>query len=94
MTDIHGQLEGQEVWTRDTKEKYVIGGLLQLSGMVDILQRQADGKAFLINSGDMYTGSLISSYFKGSVITQVMNQMNVSCSAVGNHEFDVSWQSM
>jgi 2',3'-cyclic-nucleotide 2'-phosphodiesterase (5'-nucleotidase family) len=55
--------------------------------------REKDGyttdKPYLILSGgDMWTGPAISTWFQGESMVEVMNAMNYSAAAIGNHEFD------
>lgn len=65
------------------------GGAAGLMG----LWRQKEGydeeKPYLILSGgDMWTGPAISTWFKGESMVEVMNAMDYSATAIGNHEFD------
>lgn len=42
----------------------------------------------ILSGGDMWTGPAISTWFKGESMADVMNEMNYSAAAIGNHEFD------
>ena len=46
------------------------------------------GAYLILSGGDMWTGPAISTWFEGESMAQVMNNMNYSASAIGNHEFD------
>ena len=57
------------------------------------LWRDSDGYAenenfLVLSGGDNWTGPAISTWFKGESTVDVMNAMNYSASAIGNHEFD------
>ncbi|MEI6509540.1 MAG: 5'-nucleotidase C-terminal domain-containing protein [bacterium] len=43
---------------------------------------------FLVDSGDIMQGTLISNYFKGASTIDVFNQIGYQVSTIGNHEFD------
>ncbi|MEI6308766.1 MAG: 5'-nucleotidase C-terminal domain-containing protein, partial [bacterium] len=43
---------------------------------------------FLVDSGDIMQGTLISNYFKGASTIDVFNQMGYQVSSIGNHEYD------
>lgn len=45
-------------------------------------------KFLVLSGGDMWTGPAISTLFKGEPTQQVMNNMEYSAAAIGNHEFD------
>ncbi len=47
-----------------------------------------DGSFLILSDGDMLTGPAISTWFHGESMIEVMNAMNYSAAAVGNHEFD------
>ena len=77
--DEHGWMEATET----------IGGAAGLMG----LWRQAegykeDGPYLILSGGDMWTGPAISTWFKGQSMVEVMNAMDYSAAAIGNHEFD------
>jgi 2',3'-cyclic-nucleotide 2'-phosphodiesterase (5'-nucleotidase family) len=42
----------------------------------------------ILSGGDMWTGPAISTWFKGESMVEVMNAMNYTAAAIGNHEFD------
>jgi 5'-nucleotidase/UDP-sugar diphosphatase len=47
-----------------------------------------DGPFLILSGGDNWTGPAISTWFKGQSMVEVMNAMDYSASAIGNHEFD------
>jgi len=48
-----------------------------------------EGPYLILSGGDNWTGPAISTWFKGESMVEVMNAMNYTASAIGNHEFDV-----
>lgn len=51
-------------------------------------EKGRDGNTLIINSGDMYQGSLFSNENKGEFLTKVMNDIQFDSFTLGNHEFD------
>ncbi|MFQ5750693.1 MAG: hypothetical protein ACE5HI_01740, partial [bacterium] len=47
-----------------------------------------DSSFIILSGGDMWTGPAISTWFQGESMTEVMNAMEYSAAAIGNHEFD------
>lgn len=47
-----------------------------------------DDNTLILSGGDMWTGPAISTWFDGESMADVMNAMNYTAAAVGNHEFD------
>lgn len=43
---------------------------------------------YLVSAGDQYQGSPISNLTKGEVVNEILKEMGMIASAVGNHEFD------
>lgn len=55
----------------------------------------AENKPYLILSGgDMWMGPAISTWFDGKSMVEVMNKMNYSAAAFGNHEFDFGFDKL
>ncbi len=42
----------------------------------------------VLSGGDMWTGTAISTWFRGKPMVEVMNYMGYDAAAIGNHEFD------
>jgi 2',3'-cyclic-nucleotide 2'-phosphodiesterase (5'-nucleotidase family) len=72
--DLHGHLER----------------LPLLAGYVDAVRalRKKDGGVLLVDSGDMFQGTLESNQVEGDVIVGAYKAMGYAAAAVGNHEFD------
>ncbi|MFA5283314.1 MAG: metallophosphoesterase [Bacilli bacterium] len=49
--------------------------------------RKAEG-SILINSGDMWQGSMLSNYNNGELVTRAFKNIGFDASILGNHEFD------
>ncbi|MEE9431285.1 MAG: bifunctional UDP-sugar hydrolase/5'-nucleotidase [Melioribacteraceae bacterium] len=47
-----------------------------------------DGAYLILSGGDQWTGPAISTWYQGDSMAEVMNQMNYTAAAIGNHEFD------
>jgi 2',3'-cyclic-nucleotide 2'-phosphodiesterase (5'-nucleotidase family) len=47
-----------------------------------------DGPFLILSGGDMWTGPVISTWFDGESMADVMNVMGYDAAAIGNHEFD------
>ena len=50
--------------------------------------RKNDDNAFFISAGDMWQGSSESNLTKGQILTDWMNELDFTCMALGNHEYD------
>lgn len=48
----------------------------------------ASDNYLILSGGDMWSGPSISTWFRGKSMVQVMNAMGYDASAIGNHEFD------
>ncbi|NOZ07322.1 MAG: bifunctional metallophosphatase/5'-nucleotidase [FCB group bacterium] len=65
------------------------GGAAEMVGQWrDVEGYSEDGPFLILSGGDMWTGPAISTWFQGESMTEIMNAMNYSAAAVGNHEFD------
>ncbi len=68
-----------------------LGGAAHLATLVE-RQRAGAATSFLVDSGDMFTGTL-SLLTKGEALLEMMIAMGYDAMGVGNHEFDYGWQS-
>lgn len=65
------------------------GGAAGMMGLWKEKNGYTEGGSYLILSGgDMWTGPAISTWTEGESMAEVMNAMNYSAAAIGNHEFD------
>ena len=86
-TDIHGDVvvdrqkdKGGEELTR--------GGLALVGGFLDNLRQALGDRVLLLDGGDTWQGTLISSHTKGRAVVAAMNALGYHAAALGNHEFD------
>jgi 5'-nucleotidase len=87
-TDVHGWYSGHKEAPRAGGEGLVWGGLPNLGGYLDILRAQNPGRVLLVDSGDMFQGTLESNLNEGEAVTRGYNALGYTAAAVGNHEFD------
>lgn len=69
----------------------LLGGAAHLATLIE-RERAAAGTAFLLDSGDMFTGTM-SFLTQGEALMEMMTVMRYDALGVGNHEFDYGWQS-
>jgi 5'-nucleotidase len=81
-TDVHGWFEGH----RDANPPY--GGLPLFASYVEALRAANPGRVVLVDSGDVFQGTLESNYFEGKPLVDAYNALGYSAVAIGNHEFD------
>jgi 2',3'-cyclic-nucleotide 2'-phosphodiesterase (5'-nucleotidase family) len=68
-----------------------LGGAAHLAALVE-RERAAAATSFLLDSGDMFTGTL-SRLTQGEALLEMMRVMRYDAMSVGNHEFDYGWQA-
>ncbi|MCF6271355.1 MAG: bifunctional metallophosphatase/5'-nucleotidase [Melioribacteraceae bacterium] len=78
--DEHGWMEGSEGY----------GTAAELMGIWRETEGYSEDKDnyLILSGGDMWTGPAISTWFDGRSMVEVMNAMNYTAAAIGNHEFD------
>ncbi|HUP49299.1 MAG TPA: bifunctional metallophosphatase/5'-nucleotidase, partial [Thermoanaerobaculia bacterium] len=64
------------------------GGVALLAGYVDALRAAYGNRVLLLDSGDMFQGTLESNLFEGEPVVRAYNALGYAAAAVGNHEFD------
>jgi 5'-nucleotidase len=87
-TDVHGWFNGHVETPPGGGEGVLWGGLPVLTAHVEALREQHDGRVLLVDSGDMFQGTLESNLFEGEAVVRGYNAMGYTAAAVGNHEFD------
>ncbi len=80
-TDVHGFYSG-DAPAPDARP----GGLRQLAALVD--QARAQGPVLLIDSGDMWSGTLLADRREGAPGVAAFNLLRYDAAALGNHELD------
>src|SRR5215208_3830444 len=81
-TDVHGWFNGHQ------NSPVPYGGVPLLASYVEALRAENENRVVLVDSGDMFQGTLESNFFEGEPVVTAYNLLGYSASAVGNHEFD------
>lgn len=87
-TDVHGWFAGHIETPPGGGEGVVWGGLPALATYVEALREQNGGRVLVVDSGDMFQGTLESNMFEGEAMVRGYNTIGYTAAAVGNHEFD------
>jgi 5'-nucleotidase len=82
-TDLHGSYDSHH----ESKSAPAYGGLPLIAGYLDVL-RADHGRVIVVDSGDLFQGSLESNFFEGEPVIKGYNALGYDAAAVGNHEFD------
>lgn len=77
-TDVHGWFNGHGTY----------GGAPTLAGYVAALRDANPGHVLLVDSGDLFQGTMESNMFEGEPVIRSYNALGYTAAAVGNHEFD------
>lgn len=87
-TDVHGWFNGHAETPQGGGEGVLWGGLPTLAGYIDVLREQHGGRVLIVDSGDIFQGTLESNLFEGAPMMRGYNRIGYAAVAVGNHEFD------
>jgi 5'-nucleotidase len=87
-TDVHGWFAGHVETPPAGGEGVVWGGLPALASYVETLRAENPGRVVVVDSGDMWQGTLESNMFEGEAVVRGYNIIGYAAAAVGNHEFD------
>jgi len=87
-TDVHGWFNGHVETPPGGGPGVLWGGLPALTSYVEALRAENGGRLLLVDSGDMFQGTLESNIFEGEAVVRGYNAMGYTAAAVGNHEFD------
>lgn len=85
FNDFHGHLEEK------CSNKKCEGGAARIATVVKQIEKENIGKGWqtlLLFGGDAFSGTLISSEFKGEAEFRFFNMIDVDAMVIGNHEFD------
>ena len=80
-------------WLNANEQADGAAALLQLWKERENYTLEADS-FLVISGGDMWTGSSVSTWFKGKSMMEVMNTLGYDAAALGNHEFDFSLDTL
>src|SRR5216684_2240915 len=82
-TDLHGSYDSHH----DSRSAPAYGGLPLIDGYLETL-RANHGRVIVVDSGDLFQGTLESNFFEGEPVVKGYNALGYDAAAVGNHEFD------
>ena len=85
-SDIHGAIEPQRHGSGAAQVE--AGGLLVLSGYLEVLRQHYPDRLLLLDAGDLFQGTMPSNLSAGEAIIAAHNLLGYSASALGNHDFD------
>jgi 5'-nucleotidase len=83
-TDRHGWYDSHH--ESHTAPPY--GGLPLLGGYLQNLRSTHPGRVIVVDSGDLFQGTLESNLFEGEPVIKGYNALGYNAAALGNHEFD------
>src|SRR5207249_8503900 len=84
-TDFHGAiLPGP----RERRSGRMLGGSPALAAAIEHLRAENPEGTVLIDGGDLFQGTMISNLQFGRPVVEQMNALGYAASAIGNHEFD------
>lgn len=81
-TDVHGWFNGR------TESGVHYGGVALFASYVSALRDANRGHVIVVDSGDLFQGTLESNLFEGEPVVRAYNAIGYVAAAVGNHEFD------
>lgn len=87
-TDVHGWFNGHVETPQGGGQGVLWGGLPVLASYVETLREQHGDRVIVVDSGDMFQGTLESNLFEGEAVVRGYNVIGYDAAAVGNHEFD------
>ncbi|HVS31811.1 MAG TPA: 5'-nucleotidase C-terminal domain-containing protein [Thermoanaerobaculia bacterium] len=87
-TDVHGWYAGHVETPEGGGEPVRYGGVATLAAYVDALRAATGDNVIVVDSGDMFQGTLESNLFEGEPVVRAYNAIGYSAAAIGNHEFD------
>jgi len=87
ISDLHGQLEPR-VW--DWSQGRQVGGVAAMRPWLDSLARACGCTSVRIDAGDEMQGTALSNATYGRGTIDALNTLAIDATAIGNHEFDWS----
>jgi len=92
--DFHARNQPYEISAKDSignEVRYYVGGTASLYGY---LNKYRDDKSLVLNAGDDFQGTPISSLTRGRSQIEFMNYLEPHAFVLGNHEFDYGQYSL
>jgi 5'-nucleotidase len=87
-TDVHGWFNGHIETPPGGGAGVLWGGLPTLASYIGALRDRDPGRVVVVDSGDLFQGTLESNLFEGEPVVRGYNAIGYAAAAVGNHEFD------
>src|SRR5215212_2040462 len=87
-TDLHGWFAGHSETPQGGGQPVKYGGVATFASYLNALRATNPGHVLLVDSGDMFQGTLESNLFEGEPVVRAYNALGYAAAAVGNHEFD------
>lgn len=87
-TDVHGWFNGHDDRGRNDTAGAHYGGVATLTSYIDALRAENEGRVVVVDSGDMFQGTLESNIAEGEPVVLAYNMAGYAAAAIGNHEFD------
>jgi 5'-nucleotidase/UDP-sugar diphosphatase len=90
--DVHGGVDSSEATFMNPEHPPELGGAASAMRIINRLRRFArenqDG-FLLLDTGDIFQGTLVGTKTQGEAVMRAMNQMGYNAWVLGNHEFDL-----
>jgi 5'-nucleotidase len=83
-TDRHGWYD----FHHEARNAPAYGGLPLFGGYLQNLRNKHQGQVIVVDSGDLFQGTLESNLFEGEPVVKGYNALGYNAAAIGNHEFD------
>ena len=84
-TDIHGHIVAGETEVVHYRMAYIADKVKDIRGHDDQYKKE---RLLLLDGGDIYQGSIVSSLQMGKPVYVTMDKMDYDAVTVGNHDFD------
>ncbi|MDX2129571.1 MAG: bifunctional UDP-sugar hydrolase/5'-nucleotidase [Chloroherpetonaceae bacterium] len=93
FNDFHAQNLPYTDRNRETGKTELVGGMAYMKTLIDSLRSFSPYPTMLLNAGDNFQGTPISTFTKGLSSVYILNALIPDVVTVGNHEFDYGYLS-
>ena len=90
--DVHGGIDSSEATFMNPEFPPQLGGGASAARLIDQLRaiaRQEHKGFLLLDTGDIFQGTLVGTKTKGDAVVRYMNEVGYEAWVLGNHEFDL-----
>jgi 5'-nucleotidase / UDP-sugar diphosphatase len=90
--DVHGGVDSSEATFMNAEHPPQLGGAASAQTLINQLRQYARAKAggfLLLDTGDIFQGTLVGTKSRGEAVMRAMNEMGYDAWVLGNHEFDL-----